>query len=152
LKKSRFTESQIVAVLKEGESGIAVAAICRKHGVGAATYYQWKRKYAGVMVATAAGIGGRERQAQASVRRPGLGEFGGQGSSKPKILTSPARRGKKRLPSRPRQPLGCRRAEPLLGLGLHARRAVLWPPVPYAERDRRGEPGMLRYARNDGIG
>jgi len=38
LKKSRFTESQIVTVLKEGESGIAVAEICRKHGVSAVTY------------------------------------------------------------------------------------------------------------------
>jgi putative transposase len=50
LKKSRFTESQIVAVLKEGESGIAVAEICRKHGVSSATYYLWKNKYAGVQV------------------------------------------------------------------------------------------------------
>jgi len=50
LKKSRFTESQIVAVLKEGESGIPVAEICRKHGVNAATYYQWKSKFAGVQV------------------------------------------------------------------------------------------------------
>ena len=39
-----------VAVLKEGESGIAVAEICRKHGVSSATYYLWKNKYAGVQV------------------------------------------------------------------------------------------------------
>lgn len=50
MKKSRFTESQIVAVLKEGESGIPVAELCRKHGVSSATYYLWKNKYAGVQV------------------------------------------------------------------------------------------------------
>ena len=50
MKKSRFSESQIVAVLKEGESGIAAAEICRKHGVSSATYYLWKNKYAGVQV------------------------------------------------------------------------------------------------------
>jgi putative transposase len=40
MKKSRFTESQIVAVLKEGEAGMPVAELCRKHGVSNATYYQ----------------------------------------------------------------------------------------------------------------
>jgi putative transposase len=39
LKKSRFTESQIVAVLKEGEAGMPVAELCRKHGISNATYY-----------------------------------------------------------------------------------------------------------------
>ena len=50
MKKSRFTESQIVAVLKEGETGMPVAELCRKHGVSDATYYQWKSKYSGVQV------------------------------------------------------------------------------------------------------
>src|SRR5690606_7599714 len=48
--KSRFTESQIVAVLKEGEAGIPVVELCRKHGISSATYYQWKSKYSGVQV------------------------------------------------------------------------------------------------------
>jgi putative transposase len=39
MKKSRFTESQIVAILKEGEAGLAVAQLTRKHGISAATYY-----------------------------------------------------------------------------------------------------------------
>jgi putative transposase len=48
MKKSKFTESQIVAILAEGEAGMPVAEVCRKHGISNATYYQWKSKYAGV--------------------------------------------------------------------------------------------------------
>ena len=51
MKKSRFTESQIVAMLKEGEAGVPVAQLTRKHGISAATYYHWKSKYAGAGVA-----------------------------------------------------------------------------------------------------
>ena len=47
MKKSRFTESQIVAILKEGEAGLAVARLARKYGISAAPYYHWKSKYAG---------------------------------------------------------------------------------------------------------
>ena len=50
MRKSRFTESQILAILGEGEAGLAVAQVCRKHGISAATYYQWKSKYAGMSV------------------------------------------------------------------------------------------------------
>jgi putative transposase len=50
MKKSRFTESQIVAILKEGEAGVAVAQLTRKHGISAATYYHWKSKYGGAAV------------------------------------------------------------------------------------------------------
>ena len=50
MKKSRFTESQIVSVFKEGKAGIPVVELCRKHGISNATYYQWKSKYSGVQV------------------------------------------------------------------------------------------------------
>ena len=50
MKKSRITESQILAILKEGEAGVAVAQLTRKHGISAATYYHWKSKYAGAGV------------------------------------------------------------------------------------------------------
>lgn len=50
MRKSRFTESQIVAILKEGSTGIGVADLCRKHGISAPTYYAWKSKYAGATV------------------------------------------------------------------------------------------------------
>ncbi len=48
MKKSRFSESQILAILTEGGSGIPVAEVCRKHGISSPTYYQWKGKYAGM--------------------------------------------------------------------------------------------------------
>ena len=48
MRKSKFTESQIVGILGEGEVGLPVAEICRKHGISNATYYQWKSKYAGM--------------------------------------------------------------------------------------------------------
>lgn len=50
MRKSKFSESQIVAILKEDEAGLAVAELCRKHGISAATYYAWKSKYAGATV------------------------------------------------------------------------------------------------------
>ena len=50
MRKSRFTEAQIMAILGEGEAGLPVAQVCRKHEISVATYYQWKSKYAGMSV------------------------------------------------------------------------------------------------------
>ncbi|MDB4723740.1 transposase [Akkermansiaceae bacterium] len=48
MKKSQFSESQIVAILKEADAGLKVAEICRKHGISQPTYYNWKSKYGGM--------------------------------------------------------------------------------------------------------
>ncbi len=46
--KKRFTEQQIVAILKEGEAGVPAKEICRKHNIPAATFYTWRKKYRGM--------------------------------------------------------------------------------------------------------
>lgn len=53
MKKSRFSEEQIIAALKEAEAGMAVAEISRKYGVSAFTFYKWKRRYSGLSVSEA---------------------------------------------------------------------------------------------------
>ena len=50
MKRSRFTEEQIIGILREQEAGAKTAEICRKHGVSDATFYKWKAKYGGLDV------------------------------------------------------------------------------------------------------
>jgi putative transposase len=63
MKKTRFTEEQIIGILREHEAGAATADVCRKHGVSSATFYKWKAKYGGLDVSEAKRLrtaGGRE--------------------------------------------------------------------------------------------
>ena len=53
MKRKRFSEEQIVGILKEQEAGVAVSELCRKHGVSDASIYKWKAKYGGLEVSEA---------------------------------------------------------------------------------------------------
>jgi putative transposase len=48
VKKSRFTDSQIIGVLKQAESGSAIPDLCREHGISSATFYKWRSKFGGM--------------------------------------------------------------------------------------------------------
>ncbi len=71
MKGKRFTEEQIIAVLKESEAGAKTKDPCRRHGISEPTFYNWKAKYAGMTVSEA---------------RRGYGEFEGENSKLKRLL------------------------------------------------------------------
>ena len=89
MRKSKFSESQIVGILKDAESGVPVADLLRKHGVSKATFFKWRSKYGGrlgVGREAAARARGGEREAETDVRGPGARERRHQGCPEPKAV------------------------------------------------------------------
>jgi putative transposase len=55
MKRSRFSEEQIIGILKEHQAGLSATELCRKHGISDGTFYKWRSKYGGMEVSEASG-------------------------------------------------------------------------------------------------
>jgi putative transposase len=87
MKRSKFTESQIVFALKQAETGVAVAEVCRKLGISEATFYNWKKKYGGLSgrAEKVATVGRREQPAETDRSGPDIGQADAPGRVKKKL-------------------------------------------------------------------
>ena len=95
MKRSRFSEEQIIGVLKEHELGTKTADLCRKHGISEATFYNWKSKYGGLEVSEAKRLRALESE-NAKLKKlladSHAGQCGAEGSADKKMVTPAAKR------------------------------------------------------------
>ena len=134
MRKSKFSESQIVGILKEAESGVPVADLLRQHGISRTTFFKWRSKYAGASVADVKRLReleGENAKLKQMYAESGVGERGNQGHLGPKVITPSAKRqvtevlvGEHQLP--------VRRACQIVNL---SRAAYYRPPVSAHRRD-----------------
>ena len=95
MKRSRYTEEQIIGILKEQEAGAKTADLCRKHGISEATFYKWKAKYGGLEVSEAKRLKALEDENAKLKKLLGRGDARqrrAEGSAGKKMVTPAAKR------------------------------------------------------------
>ena len=95
MKRSRFSEEQIIGILREQEAGSPTADVCRKHGVSSATFYKWKAKFGGLDVSDARRLKALEDEngeAEEAAGRDDAGHRDPEGHQQPKVVTPAAQR------------------------------------------------------------
>ena len=99
MKSSRFSEEQVIAILREHEGGVPTAEVCRRHGISSATFYKWKAKFGGMEVSDARRLKALEEEnaklkheAQEAVGRTDAGQRDVERRRIKKMVTPAARR------------------------------------------------------------